>query len=63
MDPLAIGCIVGFLLVGGALIAGCARSRGSGGKPKMSKSPSGDHLVNLEEVVHERPRETDPVSF
>ena len=57
MDPLAIGCIVGFLLVGGALVAGCVRSRKG---PKMAKSSSGADLVGAHAVTH---ADVDPVEF
>lgn len=53
MDPLAIGCIVGFVLVGGGLIVGCYRN-----KPKMAKSSSGADLVGA--VAH---ADVDPVEF
>lgn len=42
MDPLAVGSIVGFVVVGVLLLVGCCRSRG----PRMGKSPSGLALVD-----------------
>jgi hypothetical protein len=65
MDPLAIGCIIGFVVFGTCFAAGCYRLRS---RPlKMVKSPSGAELVS--EVDNNQPRvliqdpHDDPVAF
>jgi len=65
MDPLAIGCIIGFVVFGTCFAAGCYRLRS---RPhKLAKSPSGAELVS--EVDNNEPRivlhdpHDDPVSF
>jgi hypothetical protein len=65
MDPLAIGCIIGFLVFGTCFTAGCYRLRSR--PPKLAKSPSGAELVS--EVDNTQPKvlfqdpQDDPVSF
>ena len=59
MDPLAIGCIVGFLVVGGALVAGCLRGRKG---PKIAKSSSGADLVGAGDEAT-NVADVDPVEF
>jgi hypothetical protein len=65
MDPLAIGCIIGFVVFGTCFAAGCYRLRN---KPaKLAKSPSGAELVSEADTMEPRvliqdPHD-DPVAF